>query len=312
MEEHIHEIKKMADFQMRKSTHIRFLENCIAEQIIPKGLKLKLKVHVGVNTRLQETVDRILEKTSLEICNLVKEEHSLQLHESKGKMIELENKLRKVTSDEGNFNEVTAEIFTVTEEKKNKIIDRQQKKLQSLLTARYKTKVDAVSNTATVHEHDPNNVNHGKKFNSSVPQKSAKQTYKTKKNQYKKEYKKKNSYIKAKQNNTFKKKQGQSTSNTSDAVILSPTAEKSSTVRTDYSHQPSKNSPTLGTTRKTYSEAVQQGKTHQNQQLQQSINTLITCLQNLQKTEGLFVSKPDGNGNSTRNISMKRKGEKRQ
>ena len=128
----IRKIEKLADFQMRKSTHIRFLENCITESVVPKGLKLELRVQVGENTRLQNVVDRILRKTSMEITRIESDEHYLQLQESKPKMTELENKVRKMTSNEGEFNIITHNIFTKTEAKKNKIVDKQTKKLSKL------------------------------------------------------------------------------------------------------------------------------------------------------------------------------------
>jgi hypothetical protein len=132
MEKEIREIKKMADFQMRKATHIQFLENCVAEALVPKGLRLNLQVEVGNNNRLQNIIDRVLEKTSLEICRMIKEEHVAQLHESKHKMMELENKLRSHLSNEGQFNEITAGIFKTTEDKKNTIEARQKKKITVL------------------------------------------------------------------------------------------------------------------------------------------------------------------------------------
>ena len=68
---------------------------------MPNGLKLNLKVHVGNNNRLQEAVNRILTKTSMEITLLLAEEHSLQLLESKMKMTELEEELRANVDNEG-------------------------------------------------------------------------------------------------------------------------------------------------------------------------------------------------------------------
>ena len=128
----IRTIEKLAYFQMRKSTYIRFLENCVSENAIPKGLKLQLQVQVGENSRLQNAVDDILRKTSMEITRVVSDEHYRQLQKSKPKMTELENKLRQFTKDEGEFNTITHKIFTKTESKKNKIVDKQNKKLNKL------------------------------------------------------------------------------------------------------------------------------------------------------------------------------------
>ncbi|KAH3696836.1 hypothetical protein DPMN_084316 [Dreissena polymorpha] len=108
----------MADFQMRKSTHIQFLENCIDENVVPYELMLKLQVEVGENGRLQELVDRILYKTSMEIARLVRDEHYVQLQESKGSMKHLELLLKEKMKDEGEINIINASIFEKTDNKK--------------------------------------------------------------------------------------------------------------------------------------------------------------------------------------------------
>ena len=116
-------IEKMADFQMRKATHIRFLENCLAENVIPKGLRLEKQMMVGGNSNLQGTVDKTLQKFSLDLVRLVCDDHSRQPYESKGKMLELEADLKKHLNDERKFNDMSSEIFTKTETNKNKIIE---------------------------------------------------------------------------------------------------------------------------------------------------------------------------------------------
>ena len=129
-------IEKMAEFQMKKATHTHFLENCIAEGVVPNGLRLKLQVQVGNNHRLQEGVDKILEKTSMEITRLVAEENYHQLQESKSKMKELEEKLKHTVHDEGKLNIISQDIFGKTENKKNLMIEKQNKKLEKLKDAR--------------------------------------------------------------------------------------------------------------------------------------------------------------------------------
>ena len=125
----IRKIETLADIQMKKSQHIRFLENCVTESVVPKGLKLKLQLQDGENMRLQKKIDEILRKNSMEITRVVSDEHYLQLQESKPKMTVLADKLRKFTKDEGEFNIITHNIFTKTDTKKNKIVDRQNQKL---------------------------------------------------------------------------------------------------------------------------------------------------------------------------------------
>ena len=58
--------------------------------------------------------------------------HYLQLQESKPKMTVLEDKLRKFIKDEGEFDAITHNIFTKTEKKKNKIVDKQTKKSKQI------------------------------------------------------------------------------------------------------------------------------------------------------------------------------------
>ena len=69
-------------------------------------------MQVGENTRLQKTVDDILRKTSMEITLVVSDDHYIQLQESKPKMTVLEDKLRKLTKDQGEFDAITHNVFT--------------------------------------------------------------------------------------------------------------------------------------------------------------------------------------------------------
>ena len=82
------------------------------------------------NSNLQETVDKALQKFSLELVRLVCDDHFRQLNESKGKMLELEGDLKKHLYDEHKFNNICSEIFSKTETNKNKIVEKQQKKLE--------------------------------------------------------------------------------------------------------------------------------------------------------------------------------------
>ena len=132
----IRRIENLADFQMRKSSNIRFLKNCVTESVMPKGLKLQLQVQVVENMHLQKRVDEILRKTLMEITRVVSDEHYLQLQESKPKMTLLKDKLGKFTKDKGEFNNITHNIFSKTEAKKNKIVHRQTKNLNRLTDTR--------------------------------------------------------------------------------------------------------------------------------------------------------------------------------
>ena len=60
---------------MKSTLHAKFLEECLTNELVPNGLGLKLKVSVGNNPEdleLQASVDRILERTSLHIVDIVK------------------------------------------------------------------------------------------------------------------------------------------------------------------------------------------------------------------------------------------------
>ena len=55
---HIQNLQRIAEKQMKSALHAQFLENCRAENIIPKGLQLRLKVNVGNNcSEPQDSID---------------------------------------------------------------------------------------------------------------------------------------------------------------------------------------------------------------------------------------------------------------
>ena len=71
-------IERLAEKQMRNGLHVRFLENCLEDNLVPSGLQLKLKIHIGNDAeakKFQESIDSLLGKVSLEICDRLKEEH---------------------------------------------------------------------------------------------------------------------------------------------------------------------------------------------------------------------------------------------
>ena len=54
---------------MKISLHARFLQNCINDEIAPKGLRIALKVIVGNDSAdLQNNIDTLLQNISIEIC----------------------------------------------------------------------------------------------------------------------------------------------------------------------------------------------------------------------------------------------------
>ena len=63
---------------MKSVLHVKFLEDCLSDELIPKGLEIKVKVSIRndpEDMELQSSVDKLLKKTSLHIMNIVKEGH---------------------------------------------------------------------------------------------------------------------------------------------------------------------------------------------------------------------------------------------
>ncbi|KAL4227445.1 hypothetical protein ACF0H5_012889 [Mactra antiquata] len=68
-------LEKKAEKHMRCGMHVRFLEECLSSGIVPKGLQLNLRVNIGKDSNeLQSSIDRLLNKVSLEICEKNKDE----------------------------------------------------------------------------------------------------------------------------------------------------------------------------------------------------------------------------------------------
>lgn len=302
----IRKIEKLADFQMRKSTHIRFLENCTSESVSPNGLKLELQVQVGENSRLQKIVDGILKKTSLEITRVVSEEHYLQLQESKPKMAELEDKLRKTVKDEGEFNTITHSIFNKTETKKNKIIDKQAKKLSKLTDSR-DCYIDHISQTDHAQSDKASANKTNARMNTKGGNKPSGNTVKLgKKKQKQRPSKPVPEKTQIKPVNKINPKQ-------------SPSAETKTT-------NDSKNEVAPNSNKKSYSTAVKMGQQKLNkpngrqiqapgtmqQQLSGAIQQLVNCLRVLNVTEDSSASPTENSGGNKRRFKKKYNGVKRQ
>ena len=70
----------------------KFLGNCRNENLIPKGLRLKLKVTVGNESDdLQISIDQLLERVSYDICDRIRDFHLRHSH-SYNQMIEEKRK----------------------------------------------------------------------------------------------------------------------------------------------------------------------------------------------------------------------------
>ena len=72
---------------MRHSMHTRFLENCLSESFVLKGMQVNLKIHFGEDSdEILTIVNKMPEKTMLEITRVVRDEHQKQLVDSKPKV----------------------------------------------------------------------------------------------------------------------------------------------------------------------------------------------------------------------------------
>ena len=105
---------------MKSALHAKFLEDCLAEEIVPKGLEIKLKVSVGndpEDIQLQASVDRLLEKTSLHVVNIIKEGHIRKMRNLGNSIEEVRGKLKKNMSNEQLF-DMDSEVFKKRKKRK--------------------------------------------------------------------------------------------------------------------------------------------------------------------------------------------------
>ncbi|KAL3866854.1 hypothetical protein ACJMK2_044113 [Sinanodonta woodiana] len=112
-------IEKLAEKQMKNGLHVRFLENCLEDDLVLSGLRLKLKIHIGndeTSKKFQESIDSLLKKVSLEICDRLKEVHQR-------KAIKLGNELEEHRDELKSI---------IKESKKEKLMACQIAKLQKL------------------------------------------------------------------------------------------------------------------------------------------------------------------------------------
>ena len=80
----VKDLMTMADTQMRHSMHTRFLDNSLSESLILKGMQVNLKIHFGEDSNeIHKVVNKMLEKTLLEIIRVVRDEHQRRLDDSK-------------------------------------------------------------------------------------------------------------------------------------------------------------------------------------------------------------------------------------
>ena len=115
---------------MESSLHARFLQNCIESECVPEGMLLKKKIYVGKNfSDLQKSVDDLLKKVSLDICEKVS-----SAHQQKVRQMEMESlrDILKTKSDDEYVSEFDQKVFEKTERKNNSNLEKQNKKLKRL------------------------------------------------------------------------------------------------------------------------------------------------------------------------------------
>jgi hypothetical protein len=126
------QLKKMATKQMKGILHVKFLQNCRAEDVIPKGLLLKLKLTVGgTSNKLQEKVDSLLHRVSVEVCEMIKEDHMRRSNELTSEMEKLRADLEKDLDNE-QLDNLDKEISDSIEKSRTTIEKRHAKKLNFL------------------------------------------------------------------------------------------------------------------------------------------------------------------------------------
>ena len=128
----VKELGIIAEKQMKSILHSKFLNECQNENVIPKGLRLKLKVSVGTDSGdLQKSIDELLERVSFDICERIRDFHLRKAH-SYSQMIEDKRKqIQKIVSDD-KLSRIYLDIYRMTEEKKDYLVLRHKKKLSSL------------------------------------------------------------------------------------------------------------------------------------------------------------------------------------
>lgn len=308
----VKDLMKMADIQMRHSMHTRFLENCLSESLIPKGMQVNLKIHIGEDSdEIQTVVNKILEKTLLEITRVVRDEHQKQLVDSKPKMKELEKQLREKVRDRDKISEINSQIFQITEMKKNEILEKQNKKLSRLRTARDASDSSIKKHTDSSQTAKENGVNGGgKKQKHSKKRKNKKSTAVPQNKQP--ELKTKSSSLRSDMNCDSNSQQTANPVNRKtkdqDSPVIDLTKETGKNSNRDTRQ---KNYQSLGSNQKnSYAEAVKRGNSKAN--LQTAISNLITCLQNFQETEGLSEYKTEKNGGKPKGRKPHYRGERKQ
>ena len=131
---YVSELQKLAEKQMKSTLHAKFLENCRSDGVIPKGLQLKLQVSVGKDSdseNLQKSVNVLLDRVSLEICDRVRDFHLRRSHEL-SRLLESKRDELKTRKSPNDLLIIDSSIKRQTDEKKEVLQAKHEKKLNSL------------------------------------------------------------------------------------------------------------------------------------------------------------------------------------
>jgi hypothetical protein len=150
----IRQLELLAEKQMKSTLHARFLDNCRAEDVVPKGLQLKLKVNVGKDSDdLQNSIDSLLLKVSKDICERVRGDHIRRSHDYGRLIEEKRNDLKTDLNNEELF-KIDCDIFERTEKKKEDVLLTHEKKLKFLIEASFQIKTSIISNNTDDEEYN--------------------------------------------------------------------------------------------------------------------------------------------------------------
>lgn len=280
-------LEKLAEKQMKSGMHVRFLEDCNSADVVPKGLSLKLKVNVGTNSsELQTSIDKLLHKVSMEICDRIKEYHIRNSMLLKTEIENVRSDIAKTLTD-SQMNELDSTIQKSISSKQSKLLIQHQKKLEHL----QQLTPTSHSTLETVKTIESNKTLDGKSDDLFIDLTGVDGFEKVVSKRQKRNFKKKINKPSKYDNTKTTAPQGQPGKRNSNSVQKRPpstlpsddranttTSHKNKTVFDKHDRYHSKNEEALGTA-KTYAEAVQHRATHE--QLVQKIESLEKTVQQL-------------------------------
>lgn len=315
------QLEKLAEKQMKSVLHVKFLEDCLSDELVPKGLAIKLNVSVGNDQEdkaIQASVNKLLEKTSLHIMSIVKEGHMRKVRTIGDSIENVRGTLRKNMSDKQVF-DLDSDVFQKTEEKKNKMVENHKKKLSYLKQRR------AGENSTESHKKDQNKTTETvstEKHSSSSNVGVSSNADKTKPNGKNKKRKRKHKPKPKNQNGSTPDCPKTGSVTDDDVIIVGESTrqtkhqspkEQEPKQSACSGNQPAKNGPALGT-KKTYAEAITHGakstvRREVNQEtLLETLLTVLTTVQQLMMSIQPNVERGDSSGART---EMHGKGPKR-